>query len=202
MRKLMLNAFGMAFLCSGAMVMAQDEKPAETQPERPRFNREEFLQKYDKNKDGTIDEEERAAARADFDQNRPEGQRGQGQPGDRRGPGQGRPGEGRGPGQFGQGPNREEMLKLYDKNGNGEIEGEEREAMMAAFTKQREEREAEFKKTFDKDADGTLNAEEEAAYNKAVEERRSRFGNGNRGQGRPGEGRPGREQRPQRPETN
>lgn len=210
MRKVWISTFGLAFLCSGALVMA-DEKPAETPPaqrgERPQFNREEFLKRFDKNGNGRIDEDERAAIQAELGDQAPgrrgEGRRGEGEP---RPEGQAGQRPGRGPGQPGQqgnrpGFNREELLKQYDKDGNGELDEKEREAMQADLQKQREEREAEFKKTFDKDGDGALNAEEEAAYNKAVEERRSRFGNRRPGaEGQPGQPgrRPGAEGQPGR----
>jgi hypothetical protein len=52
---------------------------------------------------------------------------------------------------------RAEMLKKYDKNSNGKIDEEEREAM-------RKDREAEAIKKFDKNGDGKLdNSEREAA---------------------------------------
>ena len=81
------------------------------------FDREAMMKEFDKNGDGTLDEEERAAMRETLRQ--------------RFGAGGG-PGGGRG-----QMPNREELLKRFDKNGDGELDEEEREAMRAEFGRNR-----------------------------------------------------------------
>lgn len=90
----------------------------------PGFDREAMMKQFDKNNDGQIDETERAAMREAM------GQRfGQGGPG----------GAGGAPNAGGRGamPNREEMLKRFDKNGDGEIDESEREAMRAEFGRNR-----------------------------------------------------------------
>lgn len=81
------------------------------------FDREAMMKEFDKNGDGELDEEERAAMRETLRQ--------------RFGAGGG-PGGGRG-----QMPNREELLKRFDKNGDGELDEEEREAMRAEFGRNR-----------------------------------------------------------------
>jgi HlyD family secretion protein len=84
------------------------------------FNREEMMKQYDKNSDGELDETEREAMRtamaARFAQ---AGQAGEG----------GQSPEGA---QGGQRRNREEMMKQFDKNGDGELDEEERNAMRAS----------------------------------------------------------------------
>jgi hypothetical protein len=69
------------------------------------------------------------------------------------------------------GPNREELMKQYDKNGDGELDESEREAMRTALTArfggqgrggQRMDRE-EMLKRFDKNGDGELDESERAA---------------------------------------
>lgn len=92
-----------------------------------------------------------------------------------------------GPGGF----NPEAMLKQYDKDGDGELNEEEREAMRTAMQArfgrsggQRPNRE-EMLKRFDKNGDGELDEEERTAM-------RESFGGGRGGSGRSGR----REQRP------
>jgi HlyD family secretion protein len=76
--------------------------------------------------------------------------------------------------------NPEEMLKQYDKDGDGQLSAEERETMRAAFGAQgggsRFNRE-EMLRRFDKDGDGQLSEEERAAM---------RQGRGGRSEGREG----------------
>jgi HlyD family secretion protein len=93
------------------------------------FDREammkQMLQQFDKNGDGKLDEEEQAAARE-------QGRQRFGQGGGGRAGGAGGAG-----GMRGQMPNAEEMLKRFDKNGDGEIDEQEREAMRAEFGRNR-----------------------------------------------------------------
>ena len=83
------------------------------------FNREELVKQFDKNGDGELDETERDAMRqamaARF--------------GAMGGPGRG------GTNAANRGPrmNREEMMKRFDKNGDGELDEDERTAMRASF---------------------------------------------------------------------
>jgi len=111
-----------------------------------RPNREDFrkrlLEKYDKDKDGKLSEEERAAARKDFQARRGE-----------------RPG-----GERGSRP-LPEFLKKYDTDKDGKLSEEERAAARKA-------RMAEILKKYDKDGDGKLNEEERAAARKDFQARR------------------------------
>ncbi|HYG75951.1 MAG TPA: EF-hand domain-containing protein [Planctomycetota bacterium] len=66
----------------------------------------------------------------------------------------------------------EEMLKRFDKDGDGKLSEEEKRAAMEAMGKHREGGEANHKaeiiKRFDKDGDGTLNEEEKRAAMEAM----------------------------------
>ena len=110
----------------GFSAQAQDRGPREGDP---RQNiREALIKKFDKNGDGKLDENERPS-REQLQEflnsqlgNRPSGRPGEGRPGGR--PGEGRPG-GR-PGGFDREAMRAAMLKKFDKNGNGQIDENER----------------------------------------------------------------------------
>jgi len=143
-------------------LLAEDAKPERKGP--PGGGREAFmkqlLEKYDADKDGKLSDEERAKAREAMSGKRGEGRpskedilkkfdkdgdgklsddekkaameamRGQrGGPGEAAGRGKGGPGEGR--------PSREEIIKKFDKNGDGELNEEERKAAYEAMRAQR-----------------------------------------------------------------
>ena len=135
-----------------------DPAPEKTRPEHsgrmgPRM--QEMIKRFDKDGDGKLNEEEKAAARAEM-----------------RKEGGGRPGGGR---------MHEEILKRFDKDGDGKLNDAER----AAFEKAWDERmknggqggpgggrmREEMIKRFDKDGDGKLNDAERAEARKAMEER-------------------------------
>lgn len=112
---------------------------------------------------------------------------------------QGMPGMGRGPAMAGAGAaagfNREEFMKQYDKNGDGELDETEREAVRAAMAArfgaggpggggQGMPNREEMMKRFDRNGDGQLDDEERAAM-------RASFGDRPRGQGGEGGGRRG-----------
>lgn len=96
--------------------------------------REEMMKKFDKDGDGKLSEEERAELRKSFEGRR--GGRGEGDSAEGRGP-RGRFGRG-GPGRGG--PGREEMMKKFDTDGNGELSEEERTALHEEMKKRFEER--------------------------------------------------------------
>ncbi|MBM3879402.1 MAG: HlyD family efflux transporter periplasmic adaptor subunit [Verrucomicrobia bacterium] len=103
---------------------------------RSRFNQEEVLRQYDANGNGQLDDDERQAMMAAF-QARFGGQGGQGRPGGQSGPGgQGGFGGMGGPGGF-PGGNLQEMIKRFDKNGDGELDDPEREAMRETLREER-----------------------------------------------------------------
>ena len=60
-------------------------------------------------------------------------------------------------------PDRGEMLKKFDKDGDGQLSEEEREAMREARKGEMEARRAEMLKKYDKDGDGKLSMEEREA---------------------------------------
>jgi len=97
----------------------------------------EIAEKFDKDGDGQLSEEERKTMHE--------------QMGARRG------------GPEGQRPSREEMLKRFDTDGDGELNDEERAAMEAAREERqakREDRQKEMLERFDADGDGQLSKEE------------------------------------------
>lgn len=129
-------------------VLAAAADPGSTTPAtpRPELNprQREMLEKFDKNHDGRIDDEEKLAARAYM--------RGMaGAPKER----------------------YKKALKLFDKNGDGKLDEAEKAEAEKAREEFQANREAVMAK-FDKDHDGVLNDEERAAAVKAREERQKR----------------------------
>lgn len=113
-----------------------------------RPSREEMRQKYDKDGDGKLSEEERAALREDMEKRH--GKRG------------------------GERPSREEITEKYDADGDGELSEEERAALREDMEKRHGKRSPreEIMEKFDTDGDGELSDDERAAMRKAFEERR------------------------------
>ena len=92
--------------------------------------RAELLKRFDKDGDGKLNEEERAAAKQAMQVRggRP-GPKGQ----EKLGAGKGQPGQGA----PGNRPNKEEFLKRFDKNGDGKITDDERAAAKQAMQERR-----------------------------------------------------------------
>ena len=65
------------------------------------------------------------------------------------------------------GPDRQEMLKKFDKDGDGKLSPEERQAMREARKAEFEARHAEMLKKFDTDGDGQLSETERQAMREA-----------------------------------
>lgn len=154
--------------------------------------RQKLLEQFDADKDGKLNEEERAKARAEFEKRRGNAKDRPAQPNaeaarkrfqeivakfDKDGDGRlneeeraaaqkARQGAG--------GPNPEarkrfqEIVAKFDKDGDGRLNEEERAAAQKAMGGQFANRRAEIVKKFDKDGDGKLNAEEQAAARKAL----------------------------------
>jgi Ca2+-binding EF-hand superfamily protein len=152
------------------------------------IDREQILKQFDANGDGRLDEAERAKAKESFANRKRQGNR----------PGQGKAGQGR-PGQTDQDrPNIQQLLKQFDKDGDGQLNNEERAAAREQMEKMRRGQagkggadriQEQALKRFDKDGDGKLNEEERAAAMKAREEFMKKNGKG--GAGRPnGQDRP------------
>jgi len=129
----------------GSSLFAQD-RPADGKDagKHRRPSKEEILKKFDKDGDGELSEEEKAAMKEAMEKHR--GKHGKG---------------GR--------PSKEEMLKKFDADGDGKLNKEERTAAREAMKKRFRE---EALKRFDKDGDGELNEEERAAAKEAAKKRR------------------------------
>ena len=143
-------------------------------------NREEMLKKFDKNGNGRIDQNERQAV-MQFVRQQQAGSGGQPRMRPERPGGRGTPNM-----------SREELLKRFDKNGNGELDPNERQAVQQ-FMRQmmqnaggggmdRERMMEMAKQRFDRDGDGELNQQEQAAARRFVQQMmQQRGGTGRRG---------------------
>lgn len=154
------------------------------------IDRAQILKQFDANGDGRLDDAEKEKAKAAFLNRQKQGNRaGKGKAG------QGRPGQKR-PGQAGgqDRPNFQQLIKQFDKDGDGKLNEQERAALREQMSKARRGKAGgnnndarripeQALKLFDKDGDGKLNEEERAAAMKAREERLKK--NGNNGQARP-----------------
>lgn len=98
-----------AMLFTGSVLVAQDAKPEEKPASPAQQARADMLKKYDKDGDGKLSEEERAAMRADRAKEREEMTK----------------------------KREAENLKKYDKDGDGKLSEEERAAMRADREKER-----------------------------------------------------------------
>lgn len=142
--------------CLGASQTLADDKPQ--RPGAEAF-RTQILQQFDADKDGRLNDQERAKAKAEFARRR--GQQPAARP------------------KTDLARNRmREIMARFDKDGDGQLSPDEkaaaRKAMSGNFAAQRQA----MMKRFDKDGDGKLNDEERAAARKAMA--------GQAGGGRPG----------------
>ena len=158
-----------AALIAGAAGLAANDK-ADGQEHGGRFQGR-ILEKYDTNKNGVLDPEEKAVFEKDREARRAEFIKkfdtdGDGQLSDteRQAMREQMGAMGMGHGRHGMSPEmRQRMLDKYDVNKNGQLDPDEK----AAFERDREARRAEFIKEFDTDGDGKLSdAEREAAREK------------------------------------
>lgn len=133
--------------------LAQNEMKTATPPAGGmKKHYQELIQKYDKNGDGRLDEDEKAAAHAMM----------------------------RKAGKGGEGDRRKEILKRFDKDGDGYLNDAERaEAEKAREMVERNGGERKFRalilKRFDQDGDGQLNDTERAAAQKFRAEQLKKF---------------------------
>jgi len=140
----LLPVFAAATLFLTPAVFAQtSSEPTATKDEAAALQRRkdreaELLKRYDKNGDGKLDEEEKAAAKMDLMKN----------------------GEG---GRLGGGRFREMILKRFDKNGDGKLDETERAAALEALKKN-----PRFIQRFDKNGDGKLDDAELAAARQEI----------------------------------
>ncbi|MDA0836805.1 MAG: EF-hand domain-containing protein [Planctomycetota bacterium] len=146
----------------GTSLFAQD-RPADgeeaVKPHRP--SKEEILQKFDKDGDGELSEDEKAAMKEAMEKHR------------------GKPGEG-------DRRISEEMRKKFDADGDGKLNEDERAALKEAMKKRLH---ADAIKKFDKDGDGELNEEERAAAREAGKNRRGGRDDAGKGDREGGKGR-------------
>ncbi len=147
---------------SAPLVLAQNEAKGNNKGDRVE-RKQKMLEMFDKDGNGKLNDEERAAAKK-ARQDRV-GKKGKGK-GDAR---KGRQGGGRRGGKDQAGRrermSRKQALAKFDTDKDGKLSKDERAKMMAAMKKHRQEM---LKKRFDKDGDGKLNADEKAAMDKFV----------------------------------
>ena len=144
---------------------------------RPDFHKM-MLEKFDANKDGQLDDAEKAAAKAEFEKNRAE--RGP------KGPKCGRHGHHgpKGPHCCGKPGSRPDfhkvMLEKFDANKDGQLDDAEKAAAKADFEAKRAEMKAAFEKKmlekFDANKDGQLDDAEKAAAKAEFEKMRAERG--------------------------
>lgn len=166
-------------LVSTSTLSAADEPAGE----RP--SREEMIKRFDTNKDGKLDQDERAAMRAAAP-DRPAGAREErAGPGGQRGPGgPGGPGGQRGPG----GPGGADRMKKFDTDGDGKLNETERAAAETAMRAEISSNPRAMARV-DTDGDGKVSDTEWAAARKAMEGQRGgqrgpRGAGGGQGKGR------------------
>lgn len=191
MKHIQLIVAGLAVVCLLSPARAEEEgKKRRGQG----VDRAQILKQFDANGDGRLDEAERAKAKAAFANRKKQGDRpGQGKAGKGR-PGQKRPGQAAAGGDR---PNFQQLIKQFDKDGDGKLSEQERAAAREQMAKLRRGQAGndarripeQALKRFDKDGDGKLNEAERAAAAKAREEFMKKKGKA--GAGRPnGQGRP------------
>lgn len=167
--KVTVLKFGLVLAAMGACTMAEAQ-PEEGQgkkgkgPQGP--SREEVLQKYDTDGDGQLSDAELEVLKNDRAAER-EKRAAEGGGEEMRG-GRGGP-EGRG-----ERPSREEMIKKFDKDGDGELNEEERAEARKYMQKHgRKGRGKQMMEKYDTDGDGQLSEEERAAARADMEKRRA-----------------------------
>lgn len=104
---------GLVMALIGAASIAEAQRPG-----GGRGNREEMIKKYDKDGDGKLSENERAAMREDMKNRRGD----KGKPNGDKGPDKGGAG-------YGERPTPEQIVKKYDKDGSGELSASELEQL-------------------------------------------------------------------------
>jgi Ca2+-binding EF-hand superfamily protein len=130
-----------------------------------------LLEKFDKNGDGKLDDEEREAARAALIKQAPQGDPEVRPIRERRTPSQ--IARDRRRAEFDA--RRRQFELLYDKNKDGELSDEEREALREEFRKRGEQRRQEFMERYDKNGDGDIDDSEREAIRADREKRRDEF---------------------------
>ena len=164
--------------CCKAMPCAP-AKPCCGKPgQRPDFHKM-MLEKFDANKDGQLDDAEKAAAKADFEKMRAE----RGPKCGHRGPKGPRCGGPRGPRHMSPEQKdecRAKFMEKFDANKDGQLDDAEKAAVKADFEAKRAEMKAAFEKKmlekFDANKDGQLDDAEKAAAKAEFEKKRAERG--------------------------
>ncbi len=192
-----MKTLNLSFAILAVCVVAASAFADDAKQDRRADFRKQLVERFDKDGDGKLNEQELAAARKEFEKRRAQnggGQRlnreeflkkfdknenGKIDPDERaavaefrkkQGPGQDRPRPGQGGGRL------KEAIKRFDADGDGKLSEEERKKARAFFQKQGAGRFRELVKKFDKDGDGKLNEEERAAMRKFLEENGGKSG--------------------------
>lgn len=159
MQKFVFAAIGLAVIAGTTSLYAQDNPAAAFK---------KLLEKYDKDGDGKLNAEEREAARAELVKQAPQDDP-EAQPIRER----------RTPEEIARDRRRTEFDArrrqfelLYDKNKDGELSDEERDALQEEFRKRGEQRRQEFMKQWDKNGDGEIDESEREAIRADFDKRR------------------------------
>lgn len=146
---------GLTAMLSAQAGLAEDGQKNRGDRELPA----QLLQKFDKNGDGKLDEAEKGAAKKAMEERRAAGK---GPEGNRSASGLSE-------------ERRAELMKKFDKNGDGKLDETEREAAKKEMGEQRgkggpggDARRAEMMKKFDKNGDGKIDGAEREAARKAL----------------------------------
>ncbi|MHC4606149.1 MAG: EF-hand domain-containing protein [Planctomycetota bacterium] len=175
--RIMVLTVGVAFVLSaGNLLFAQDDDPDKNR-------RQQLKEKFDKNKDGKLDEEERAALKKFMEEHKKAGKQGpKAKPSakgsccerrkarwekilekfDKDGDGELNEEEKAALKAFQEEQRRKRILEKWDVNGDGELDEEEKQAMEAA----REARQKKIREKYDKNKNGKLDPPERAKMHK------------------------------------
>ncbi|MBT6919001.1 MAG: EF-hand domain-containing protein [Planctomycetaceae bacterium] len=140
--------------CLSALIFTATAQAAPSEQKDPAARKAEMMKKFDTNKNGTLDPEEKQKLRAEMQNRRGGKDRKEWTP-----------------------EQRTEMLKKFDKDGDGTLSDTEKATLRAEMQNRRgntgrkqwtpEER-AEMLKKFDKDGDGELNEDERKAARESM----------------------------------
>ncbi len=151
--------FASITVCLSAIILTATTHAAPSEQKDPNARKAEILKKFDTNKNGTLDPEEKAKLRAEIQNRRGGKDRQEWTP-----------------------EQRTEMLKKFDKDGDGTLSDTEKATLRAEMQNRRRdtgrkqwtpEQRAELLKKFDKDDDGELDEDERKAARESMRASRS-----------------------------
>lgn len=140
--------------CLSALIFTATAQAAPSEQKDPAARKAEMMKKFDTNKNGTLDPEEKQKLRAEMQNRRGGKDRKEWTP-----------------------EQRTEMLKKFDKDGDGTLSDTEKATLRADMQNRRgdtgrkqwtPEQRAEMLKKFDKDGDGELNEDERKAARESM----------------------------------